>query len=149
MLCSLPHPHWLPLVQLSPQYVQALSAGQVRASQDWLSRYQFFQVTSSFTTKSDHYLLLTDTSPITDTGKVCNRDDYFHYDNRWIAETDCLDRVHTTWQYMSSTTIDKLHAVGGALKNWQNERHNARTKCIKELRGFHDKCMQRRMTASE
>ncbi|KAK8586053.1 hypothetical protein V6N13_130579 [Hibiscus sabdariffa] len=71
-----------------------------------------------------------DTSPITAAGRVGNRDDYFCYDNCWATETDCLDRVHSTWQHTPDTAIDKLHAVGGALKIWQLERHNDTTKRI-------------------
>ncbi|KAL4353867.1 hypothetical protein GQ457_06G013700 [Hibiscus cannabinus] len=61
-------------------------------------------VTSIFTAKSDHTLLLMDTSPIIDTGKI-----------------DCLDIVHTAWQYMPGTTIDKFHAVGGGITAFEQQ----------------------------
>ncbi|KAK8635187.1 hypothetical protein V6N13_023064 [Hibiscus sabdariffa] len=90
-----------------------------------------------------------DTSPTTEANKVCNRDDYFRYDNCWATGTDCFGRVHTAWQYTSGTTIDKLHVVSRALKTWQNERRNDTTNRISELQGFLDKCMHKSMIASE
>ncbi|KAK8701413.1 hypothetical protein V6N13_019800 [Hibiscus sabdariffa] len=65
-----------------------------------------------------------DTSPITDVGRTYSRDDYFRYDNCWAVESDCIDRVHTAWQYTSGIAIDKLHAVGGALKDWFSFQQN-------------------------
>ncbi|KAK8698522.1 hypothetical protein V6N13_114634 [Hibiscus sabdariffa] len=85
------------------------------ASPDWLSRHQLFRVTSTFTTKSDHCILLMDSSPIPIVGVGHHRQglDYFRYDTCWATESECVDKVHTAWTFTSGSTIDKLSAVGG------------------------------------
>ncbi|KAK8590555.1 hypothetical protein V6N13_057448 [Hibiscus sabdariffa] len=43
--------------------------------------------------------------------------DYFRYDNYWAIESECVDKVHTAWSFTSGSAIDKLSAVGGALRH--------------------------------
>ncbi|KAL4295395.1 hypothetical protein GQ457_12G013690 [Hibiscus cannabinus] len=89
------------------------------ASPDWLSRHPFFRATSSFTAKSDHCILLMDSDPIVGNGSS------------------------------RRGAIDKLSAVGGALRNCQHNRRKSTTKRIGELQRFLDSCMHSHMTVSE
>ncbi|KAL4297820.1 hypothetical protein GQ457_12G013390 [Hibiscus cannabinus] len=108
------------------------------ASPDWLSRHPFFRVTSSFTAKSDHCILLMDSDPVVDNGPSRRGGDYFRYDNCWATESACIDKVHTVWSFTAGSAIDKLSAVGGALRTWQHNRRVNSTKRIGELQRFLD-----------
>ncbi|KAK8616668.1 hypothetical protein V6N13_116638 [Hibiscus sabdariffa] len=79
------------------------------------SSTELFRVVSTFTAKSDHCLLLMDSSPMPTVGGDFSRlgNDYFRYDNCWVAESDFVDRVHSAWSHTSGSAIDKLSAVGG------------------------------------
>ncbi|KAL4298098.1 hypothetical protein GQ457_12G013510 [Hibiscus cannabinus] len=88
------------------------------ASPDWLSRHPFFRASSSFTAKSDHCILLMDSDPVVDNGSSRRGGDYFRYDNCWATESACIDKVHTVWSFTAGSAIDKLSAVGGALRTW-------------------------------
>ncbi|KAL4297791.1 hypothetical protein GQ457_12G013530 [Hibiscus cannabinus] len=103
------------------------------ASPDWLSLYPLFRATSSFTAMSDHCILLMDSDPIVDNGAPRRGGDYFRYDNCWATESACIDKVHTAWSFTAGSTIDKLSAVGGALREWQHDRRKSTTKRIGEL----------------
>ncbi|KAL4297740.1 hypothetical protein GQ457_12G013570 [Hibiscus cannabinus] len=59
--------------------------------------------------------------------------DYFRYDNCWGTESACIDKVHTVWSFTAGSAIDKLSAIGGALRNWQHNRRKSTTKRIGEL----------------
>ncbi|KAK8590445.1 hypothetical protein V6N13_057338 [Hibiscus sabdariffa] len=89
-----------------------------------------------------------DSDPIVDNGSSRRGGDYFWYDNCWATESACIDKVHTVWSFTAGSTIDKLSAVGGALRNWQHNRRKSTTKRIGELQRFLDSCMQGHMTGS-
>ncbi|KAL4347289.1 hypothetical protein GQ457_17G007720 [Hibiscus cannabinus] len=115
------------------------------ASPDWLSRHSLFRATSSFTSKLDHCILLMDSDPIVGNGTSRRGGDYFRYDNCWATESACIDKVHTVWSFTAGSAIDKLSAIGGALRNWQHNRRKSTTKRIGELQRFLGSCMHGRM----
>ncbi|KAK8684393.1 hypothetical protein V6N13_040423 [Hibiscus sabdariffa] len=113
------------------------------ASQDWLSRFPEFRVTTTFTATSDHCILLLDALPTArpDRRHACADSDYFRFEECWSKESACIDRVHSAWMGTTSSTISKLQAVGGALKNWQADRRTSSRRRILELQTYIDSCM--------
>ncbi|KAK8609835.1 hypothetical protein V6N13_093247 [Hibiscus sabdariffa] len=92
--------------------------------------FRDYRVTTIYTSKYDHCILLLDASPVVGTDRGHGRGDYFRFDNCWSREADCIDRVRTTWEFTAGSTLSKLQAVGGALKHWAaildvKREHNA------------------------
>ncbi|KAK8590506.1 hypothetical protein V6N13_057399 [Hibiscus sabdariffa] len=90
-----------------------------------------------------------DSDPIVGNGPSRRGGDYFRYDNCWATESACIDKVHTVWSFTAGSAIDKLSAIGGALRNWQHNRRKSTTKRIGELQRFLDLRMHGHMTESE
>ncbi|KAL4375950.1 hypothetical protein GQ457_02G034330 [Hibiscus cannabinus] len=112
------------------------------ASQAWLSRFPEFRVTTIFTATSDHCILLLDALPLPGSDKRNVRGDYFRFEDCWSNESDCIERVRSSWMGNTGSTISKLQAVGRALKKWQVARRTSSRRRLLELQSYLDSCMQ-------
>ncbi|KAL4298005.1 hypothetical protein GQ457_12G013580 [Hibiscus cannabinus] len=115
------------------------------ATTDWFTLFPEYRVTSFYTTKSDHCFLLMDTTQVTVLVKGGTRD-YFRFDSCWSKEEACIEKVRSSWLHSSGSTFSRLQAIGDSLRSWQADRRVSSTKCMSDLQGFLNSCMQGTIT---
>ncbi|KAL4364133.1 hypothetical protein GQ457_04G024760 [Hibiscus cannabinus] len=112
------------------------------ATTDRLYLFPDYRVSSIYTAKSDHCLLLMDASQVTISARDQGSNDYFLYDMCWSKEDACIERVRSTWLRSPGPTISKLQAIGDSLRSWQAEKCVSSKKSMSELQVFLNSCMQ-------
>ncbi|KAL4360430.1 hypothetical protein GQ457_04G021670 [Hibiscus cannabinus] len=114
------------------------------ASHAWLSRFPEFRVTTTFTATFEHCIPLLDALTVagTDMRHARARGDYFRFEECWSKESACIDRVCSAWMGTTGSTISKLQAIRGALKNWQADRRTSSRRRLLELQSYIDSCIQ-------